>query len=88
MYQKAFFVTSSASSLIMIFMLLLIECITCSSSLSSSEEKKLIVFVNSTFHVPDFLRLFMIPFRYGLMLLRYSSTDSILFLSPLLLYSM
>ena len=37
--------------------------------------------------VSDFLRLFMMSFKYGLILLRYFSTDSILFLSPLLSYS-
>ena len=35
----------------------------------------------------DFLRSFMISFRYGLILLRYSSSNSALFLSLLLLYS-
>ena len=30
----------------------------------------------------------MISFKYGLILLRYSSTDSVLFLSPLRSYSM
>ena len=32
----------------------------------------------------DFLRLVMISFKYDLILLRHSSTDSVLFLSPLL----
>ena len=58
----------SASSLIMISVLSLFECITCSSSLSSSDETKLIVTVNWILHLPDFLRLFMIPFKYGLIL--------------------
>ena len=34
-----------------------------------------------------FLRLFMMPFKYGIILLRYSSTDSVLFLLLLLSYS-
>ena len=66
-------------------MLLLFECITCSSSLPL-EEIELIAIVNWNFHVSDFLRLFMMSFKYGLILLRYSSTD-VLFLSPLLSYS-
>ena len=44
--------------------------------------------VNRIFHVTEFLRLFMVNFKYGLILLsRYSPTDSVLFLSLLLLYS-
>ena len=63
------------------------ECITRSSALSSLGEIKSIAIVNWIFHVSDFLRLFMISFKYGLNLSRYSLTDSVLFLSPLLLYS-
>ena len=48
---------------------------------------KLIAIVNWIFHISDFLRSFMMSFKYGLILLRYSSIDRILFLSPLLLYS-
>ena len=70
----------------MISMLSLFECITC-SSLLSKEEIKLFAIVNSIFYVSDFLRLFMMSFKYRLILLRYSSTDSVLFLSQLLLYS-
>ena len=63
-------------------MLSLFQCITHSSSLSMKE------IVNRIFHVTEFLRLFMINFKYGLILLsRYSPTDSVLFLSLLLLYS-
>ena len=40
------------------------------------------------FHVLDFFRLSMISFKYGLILLRYFSADSVLFLPPLLLYLM
>ena len=47
---------------------------------------KLITFVNWIFHASGVLRLFM-SFKYGLILLRYSSTDSVLFLSPLLSHS-
>ena len=78
--------TLSASSLIIVSMLLLFECIKRYSSLSL-EEIKLFAIVNSICHVSDFLRLFMMSFKYGLILLRYSSTGSILFLSPLLSYS-
>ena len=67
-------------------MLLLSECITCSSSLSM-EETKLFAVVNWIFPVSNFLRLFMMSFKYGLISLRYSSTDSVLFPSLLLLYS-
>ena len=74
---KSSFITSSASSLIMISVLSLFEWITHSSSLSM-EEIKLFAIVNWIFHVSDFLRLFMMSFKYGLILLRYSSTDSVL----------
>ena len=79
-------ITSSASSFIMISMLSLFECISYSTSLSSLEEIILLVIVNWIFYVPKILRSFMISFKYGLILLRYSSTDSVS-LSPLLLYS-
>ena len=82
---KSFFVTSSASSLIMISLLSLSECIKRSWLSWSLEKIKLIAIVNWIFHVSDFLRLFMISFKYGLILLRYSSNDSV-FLLPLLLY--
>ena len=48
-------------------MSLFFECITCSSSLSL-EEIKLIAIVNCNSHVLDFLRSFMISFKYGLIL--------------------
>ena len=76
-------ITQSALSLIMISMLSLFECITCSSSLSL-EEIKLIAVVNCISNVSDFLRLFMMSFKYGVILLRYSSTDKVLFPLPLL----
>ena len=56
-------------------------------SLLPLEEIKFIAIVNSIFHVSDFLRLFMMSFKRGLILLRYSSIDSVLFLSPLPSYS-
>ena len=67
-------------------MLSLFECIAGSSSLSM-EEIKLFAIVNWIFHVSEFLRLFMMSFKYSLILLRYSSTDSVLLLSPILSYS-
>ena len=67
-------------------MLSLFECISPSSSLSI-EEIKLFAIVNLIFHVQGFLRLFMMSLKYGLILLRYSSTDSVSFKSPLLSYS-
>ena len=73
----------SASSLIIIALLL---CITHSSSLPL-EETKLVAIVNWIFHVSDFFRLFMMSFKYGLILLIYSLTESVLFLSPLVSYS-
>ena len=66
-------------------MLSLFECMTCSLSLPL-EEIRLIAIVNSIFHSLDFLRLFM-SFEYSSTVLRYSSTYSVLSLSPLLLYS-
>ena len=50
------------------------------------EDIKLIAFVNWIFLV-HVLRSFMISFKCGLILLRYSSNDSVLFLSPLPSYS-
>ena len=66
-------------------MLSLFECMTCSLPLPL-EEIRLIATVNSIFHLSDFLRLFM-SFEYSSTVLRYSSTYSVLSLSPLLLYS-
>ena len=80
--SKSYFMTSSASSLIIISILSLFECITCFSSLSM-EEIKLFAIANWILHVSDFLRLFM-SFKYGLSSLRYNSSDSVLFLTPLL----
>ena len=59
------FITSFALSLIMTSLLSLFECIECSSSLSL-EEIKVIATVNWIIHVPDFLRSFIMPFKYGL----------------------
>ena len=59
------------------------------ASLSVSLEGiNLFAIVNSIFHVLDFLGLFMIPFRHGLILLRYFSVDGPLFLSLLLPYQL
>ena len=58
-----------------------------SISLSLSlEEMKLIVIGNFFSQVSDFLRLFMISFKYGLILVRHFLIDSVFF-SPLLLSS-
>ena len=76
----------------MISMLSLLECIT-SSSLLSIEDIKLIAFVSLIFQVSDLLRLYMMSFKNcknfknGLILFRYSSTNSVLFPLPLLSYS-
>ena len=59
-------------------MLSLFECITHSLSLSI-EELKLFAIVNWILHVSKRLRLFMVPFKYNLILLRYSSSDSVYF---------
>ena len=53
----------------------------------SLDDINLIDNVNQIFHVSDYLRLFMISFIYGLICSRYSSVNSVLFLSPLLSYS-
>ena len=50
----------------------------------SMEEVKLFPIVNWIFHESDILRLCMKSFKYGL--IKYLSTDSALFLSPLLSY--
>ena len=79
-------ITTFPLSLIMVFMLSLLKCMTQSSSLSS-EEIKLIAIVDWIFHVSDFLRIFVMSFKYGLISSRYSLTDSVLCLSPLFSYS-
>ena len=66
-------------------MLSIFECIIRSSSVSL-EESKVIAIVNLFSTYQFFLRLFSMPLKYGLILLKYSSTDSVLFLSQLLLY--
>ena len=76
---KTFFHNFTASSLNIISMLSLFEYITWSSSLSM-EKINLFVIVNWIFHVSDFLRLLIMSFKYGL-ILTYSSTESVLFLS-------
>ena len=80
--SKNHFITSSTSSLIAISILSLFEWFTCSASLSMMEEVKSFAIVNLIFHGWDFLRLFMMSFKYGLILLRYSSAIRVLFLSP------
>ena len=68
-------------------MLSVFECVTRSFSLSM-EEIKLFAIANWIFHqMSDFFRLFIMSFKYGLILLRYSSAYSVLFLSSLLSYS-
>ena len=69
----------------MISMLPLLECITCSLSLSI--KTVLFAIVICIFHESNYLRLFIMSYRPGLILLKYFSTDSILNLSHLLLYS-
>ena len=81
--MKNYFITSPALSLVMISVFSFFECITHSSSLSM-EEIKLLANVNWILNVSDYLRLFIMSFKYGLVFLRYSSTDSVLFLSLLL----
>ena len=78
--SKSSFITSSSSSY-HDFYVSLFECITCSSSLSM-EVIMLFVIVNI-----DFLKLFIMSYIYGLNLVRYCSTDSVLILSMLLLFS-
>ena len=80
---KSVFITSPFLSLIMTSMLLFSECIIRFLSLAL-EEIKLIPIVNWIFNVSDFLRLLWMHFKRGLTLLRYSSADSLLFLSSLL----
>ena len=78
-------VTSFGLPLIIITILSFCECITLSLPLSL-EKIKLIAIVNGIFHVSFFLRLLMMSFKYGLILLTYCSTDSVVFLSPILSY--
>ena len=48
------------------------------SSLVSLGETKLTTIIEWIFHVSHFLRLFMISFKDGLILIRYSKIDSVL----------
>ena len=79
-------ITLSALSFIVISILSLFEYITSSSSLCM-EEINLFDFVSSNFQLSSLFRLFTISFKYGLTLLRYYSTGSASFWSPLLSYS-
>ena len=58
-------------------------CFVSSSSISLEDINLAAIF----FHVSDFLRLFVLPFKYVLILLRYSSIHSVLYPSLLLSYS-
>ena len=69
----------------MISMLSLFECIIRSSPVSL-EEVKLIAIVNWIFYIPDYLRLFIMYFKYDLISSRYSLIDRISFLSSLPLH--
>ena len=62
----------------MISILSCFEGITRSSSMSL-EKIKLIAIVNKVFHVSDFLRLFMISFKYDLISLKCSLIDKFYF---------
>ena len=64
-------------------MLSIFECMTHSPSLFI---EGIFAIVNWIFHVFDFLRLFLMSVKYGLILLRYSSNDNVLSLWPLLSY--
>ena len=61
------------------FYVVTVWIITRSSSLSL-KERKLIAIINWIFHASNFLRFFMISFNYGLISLRYLSTNNVLFL--------
>ena len=50
------------------------------------ETKIFAIVVIQIFYVPIFFRLFMMSLKYGLIKLKCYSTDSVLFLSPLLSY--
>ena len=76
---KSFSIISPALAFIMISMLSLFECITRSSSLSM-EEINLFAIANRISHMSDFLRSFMMSFKYGLFLSRYSLIDNIILL--------
>ena len=68
------------------FILSLLGYITHSSS-TSFQEMKLIAIFNWIFHVSEFLRSFIIFLKKGLILVPYSSSNKLLFLWPLLSYS-
>ena len=63
--SKSYLITSFASSLIMISTFSFFECIAPSASLSI-KEIKITAIVSWIFHVPDFLRLFVMPFKHGI----------------------
>ena len=75
---KSFSITSSVSWSIIISMLSLFECIARSSSLPI-EEFKLFDIVNWIFLVSNVLRLVIMSFKYGIISLSNSSTESVLF---------
>ena len=77
---------SPASVPIIIFTSSLYVCMVWVSS-EPLEEIKLIDIVNRIFHSPWDLRSFIISFKYGLIIPRYSLIDKVLSLSPLLSYS-
>ena len=52
----------------------------------SLEEIKLVAIGNGVLHVSDFLRLFVMFFKYTLISSMYSSINRVLFLLPLLSY--
>ena len=84
---KSSYITSSSLSVIIISTLSLFECITPSSSLSL-KDTRLIAILLWVFHVSTFLRSLMIFSKYGLILIRYSPIDKVLFLPLLLSCSM
>ena len=65
------------------FFAIIFRCIT-HSSLLSMEEITLFAIVKWTVHEPDFLRLFMMYFKHGLLLWTHSSTEYVI---PKLTYS-
>ena len=65
-----------------------VGCVTRSLSLIIMEEGKLLGIANRIFQVSYFLRLFLMSFKYAIILLRDFSTNSVFFLSSYLSYSM
>ena len=80
--SKSFSINSSALLSVMTYISSLFEYITCSSLIGIVKR----AIVSRIFHLPDYWRLFMMSFKFDLILSRHSSIGRPLFLSLVLSY--